>query len=247
MTSSITPGTRMHVSPLIARLRRNLPGVLFAAFATAPTVILVVASSLFAQEEYLGFHSHQSPEPSSVPSCKAMTHPAFDKLLSVLRVEFSRKFPVPRLQMCDEKSFRSSTETIPHLGRRYYVTVPASHTLDARSVPPVLAHELHHVVQYFRHDSRDRILSHYGGSIRSAELAADFGAGYILSKTDLSTLYEMNPALSGDFSTAGPDHHGTPSARAVAFRSGLFFTRTVSTAYGLEDAERYFLSTELRE
>ena len=247
MTSSITPGSRRHVSPLIAKLRRNLPGVVLASITTAPTVILVVASSLFAQEEYLGFHSRRSPKPSGVPSCTAMTHPAFDKLLSVLRVEFSGKFPVPRLRMCDVKSFRSSTTTIPHLSRRYYVTVPASHTLDARSLPPVLGHEIHHVVQYFRHGSRDHILSHYGGSIRSAELAADFGAGYILSKTDLSTLYEMNPALSGDFSTAGPDHHGTPSARTVAFRSGLFFTRRVSKAYGLEDAERYFLSTELRE
>ena len=247
MTSSITPGNRLHVSPLIAKLRRRLAGALFALIATAPTVILVIAPSLFAQEEHLGFHSRRSPEPSGVLNCKPMTHPAFDTLLSVLRAEFGQEFPVPRLRMCHVKSFRSSTRNIPHLGRRYYVTVPVSHTLDAGSVPQVLTHEIYHVVQYYRYGSRDRILSHYDGSIRSAELAADFGAGYILSKTDLSTVYEMNPALSGDFTTTNPDHHGTPSARASAFRRGIFFTRRVSEAYGLVDAERYFISTEPSE
>ena len=77
---------------------------------------------------------------------------------------------------------------------------PGTRQFNVDALSAVFAHELYHVFQYMRFGSFEAVKDHYEDKIKSVELAADFGAGYLLSKTNLPNVYEMNPELSGGFS-----------------------------------------------
>ena len=194
--------------------------------------------------EVLGFHAKPNISITKTKECNNISHPVFDKIISILRRETRYSNLHSQLRSCSSDEFAGYTRLNSNYDRIFYVDMPRGRQFSADSLSAVFAHELYHVFQYVRFGSFAKVMAHYGSKIKSVELAADFGAGYLLSKSDLSNVYEMNPELSGGFILTLNGSHGTPAERSEAFRRGLYFTRRVSVAYSIENAEEYFLAFE---
>jgi len=190
--------------------------------------------------EPLGFHSKSARSISGTKSCNNIDHPVFNELVRVLRHETKDFDFHVQLRSCPRDRFFAHTRPSTVHGRIFYVDMPKARQFAMDTLSAVFAHELYHIFQYMRYGSFEEVMLHYGDEMKSAELAADFGAGYLLSKTNLPNIYEMNPALSGGFAQTRDDSHGTPAERSTAFRLGLYFTRRVSAGYSMENAEAYF-------
>ena len=191
--------------------------------------------------EILGFHAQQSD--FSVPrrTCQDADDPIFNELVFILERETRRENLDPTLRHCTPSVFASHTRKMGDGKPQFLVDMPTGKHFKPENLSAVFAHELIHVLQYAKHGSFTKVKAKYNNDVRTVELAADFGAGYLLSQTDMAYVYEMNPELSGGYTSLLPSTHGTPSERTEAFRTGLYFTRRVSSAYGLERAERYYL------
>lgn len=227
--------------------------ILTKTFLVSKAIVFAIASTIAlcaeAQIQILGFHSERTT-PSFAPIiCEPLQLQTFTAIVSALQAEVGDKMPTPTLRQCLVDIFSSTAISPLHKDRMYFVTVPVSFDRNKKSLPPVLAHEIYHIFQYSRFGTHDDVIDYYGGDVRTVELAADFGAGYLTRRMNLhkSYTYEMNPFLAGDFETDQPNHHGKPSERTLAFRAGMFFEIAVSRAYGLENAERYFLSLILED
>ena len=235
-------------TPLSSCLSKVVLGRASFWIVSALVGVMAMSSKASSKEQIIGFYAKHNNIKLNQSSCEVRTNPIFEKLLSALKKEVGSKVPTPQLRVCNSEVFSSSTTTIPGLGRIYFVNIPNSKALDEKLLPPILAHEIYHVFQFSRYGSKKDVINHYGGSIRSVELAADFGAGYLLSRiNNLNKVFEMNPFASGDFKQNHFNHHGRPVMRSNAFRRGLFFTRVVSRKYGIENAEKYYVNFEMKE
>ena len=201
-----------------------------------PTLVLGADAT-----ETLGFHAKSSRSTSRTGSCSHTDHPVFSELVTVLRREIKKPNFHVQLRSCPRDMFFAHTRPSEVHGRIFYIDMPATRHLSEDTLGAVFAHELYHVFQFVRFGSQKEVMAYYGDDIKSTELAADFGAGYLLSKTALPNVFEMNPELSGGFRRTRDHSHGTPAERSTAFRQGLYFTRRVSPAYSMENAEAYFL------
>ena len=193
------------------------------------------------QTEMLGFHAKNSDFALTTRKCQKINDSIFSELVNILERETARDFSNTFLRRCTSGGFISHTSKLPNSTRRFFVDMPNWKYYKSESLRAIFAHELIHVLQYARHGSFDNVLRAYQDDRRTVEVAADFGAGYLLSQTAATAEYAMNPELSGQFVAAHRSTHGTPSERTQAFRLGLNFTRRVSKAFGLEKAEEYFL------
>lgn len=217
---------------------RNL--LLFGLLLILQATIAFSADATDEPTQALGFHAKPGGSKSGTKSCSNIDHPVFSELVTVLRREAEEFDFQVQLRSCPKNRFFAHTRPSRVYGRIFYVDMPIEHQFSMDTLSAVFAHELYHVFQYIRFGSFEEVLAHYGDEIKSAELAADFGAGYLLSKTKLPNVYEMNPELSGGFPRTHDDSHGTPAERSMAFRKGFYFTRRVSAAYSMKNAEAYF-------
>ena len=204
-------------------------------------ICVMAATATEKKEAILGFHAENSEFSLANRTCQETNNSIFSKLVIVLNRETRREDLDPRLRGCIPGMFESHTRKLADGKRQFFIDMPAGTHFERESLSAIFAHELIHVLQYATHGSYSKVKEHYNNDILAVELAADFGAGYLLSQTDMANVYEMNPELSGRYTYLLPNTHGTPSERTEAFRSGLYFTRRVSSAFGLERAKRYYL------
>lgn len=217
--------------------------VLFLLFLP---LLALIAEGADSSTQALGFHANSASSASRKKTCNDIEHPIFEELSAVLHRETGNLDFHLQLRSCPDGDFFAHTRRGDVYGRIFYVDMPETHQLSADALGAVFAHELYHVFQFLRFGSFPEVMAHYGHRLKSAELAADFGAGYLLSKTNLPNLYEMNTALSGGFRLTGDDSHGSPAERSMAFRQGFYFIRAVSPAYSMESAEAHFREFSLR-
>ena len=204
------------------------------------TALALCADGSDDATEALGFHARAADSTSGANRCNYIDHPVFDKIAAVLRRETGEFDFHVQLRSCPSNEFFTHTRPSRTHGRIFFVDMPSARRFSTDTLSAVFAHELYHVFQYIRFGSFADIMAHYGHKLKSAELASDFGAGYLLSMANLPNIFEMNPELSGEFPRTHDDSHGTPAERSMAFRQGLYFTRRVSAAYSIENAEAYF-------
>ena len=231
---------RSHYNPIRIPRRAFQSLLLLVLTFIFPSTLALCADATEDATEPLGFHSKSVSSISGIESCSNIDHSVFSELVRVLRRETKDFDFQVQLRSCPKDRFFAHTRPSTDHGRIFYVDMPKARQFTVDTLSAVFAHELYHVFQYMRFGSFEEVMDHYGDKIKSAELAADFGAGYLLSKTNLPNIYEMNPALSGGFAHTHDDSHGTPAERSTAFRIGLYFTRRVSAAYSMENAEAYF-------
>ena len=215
---------------------------LFGLLSICEPAIAFCANEIDDTTEILGFHGKSGISELGVRECKSINHSIFNEILTVLQRETGHFDLHPQLRSCPLDEFVAHTRPSRDHGRLYYVDMPESPQFSADILNAVFAHELYHVFQYARFGSALKVMTHYGSDVKFVELAADFGAGYLLSKTNLPNVYEINPELAGGFALTRNDSHGTPSERSSAFRRGLHFTRQVSAAFSMESAEEHFLT-----
>ena len=190
---------------------------IMVAFLTLPI------SNSKSEERALGFHGKSPTADADFSSCEITSHPLFEEVVAILKTEVAHKEYRPLLRVCKSGSFRAETIRKPQIGWVFYVNVPDLEVFDDKSLAATLAHEIYHTFQYFRFGYPKEVIDHYGGTIRTVELVADFGAGYLLSKTTLPSSYEMNPQLVGDFHPTQYNHHGIPSRANRSIPTRLFF------------------------
>ena len=211
----------------------------YISYLIACCACLTATNAAGETEKVLGLHA-QSDFSVLNKTCLNTTDSLFRELVLVLQREMWRADLNPQLRLCTSRVFASYTTKSWDGKRLYFVDMPAGQYFSRERLGPVLAHELIHVWQYEMHGSFVKVKKAYNYDIRAVELAADFGAGYLLSQTDMANVYEMNPELSGRSTFFLPNTHGTTSERTEAFRRGLDFTRRVSGAFGIERAMRYY-------